>query len=246
MNFEKLIFKYPEKHKIFLPPFKYSYEKIFLLACMYDEDINLIKDLINHYNIKNNSIFVCRNILFYACACNNNLSIIKFLLEKFLTLSHVSGPENLLLIFYKACSYNENLEIIKFLYENYIVTQTWYHPNHSVNGLKRSVINNTNVEITKYFINKKIIPLVCPEKISINFLAFENKNLSIIKFLMNFFPFFVCEHQEIIINTEFNEFNDSDNLNFIKELIFKHQKNPRLVNENLCYCHYILTKKIPD
>ena len=236
MNYEKYILKYSKKQQEIFPSFKFMYEKIFILVCMYDDDINLIKDIINYYNIKNNSEFVIENTLNCACTCNKNLSVIKFLVEQYLMLSNVSCSENLRKSFINACCDNENVEIIKYLYY-LIITQIWYKPYDLKHGLQCAVQKNTNLEITKFFVNKIIEHNESQEYLPLNFLAFRNKNISILKYLMNFYPFLVCKHNNLRILTKFNEQNDPDNLNFIKELILNHIKNNLIVKNSICNCH---------
>jgi hypothetical protein len=160
------------------------------------------------------------NCLLLACGNNNNLDIIKYLIEDVRMDCHYLNylEDNCLTT---ACWENTNLEIIKYLIEDKKININ--HVDNNNNNCLLSACNaNTNLDVIKYLIEEKQMDVTYLNINGENCLTMacsNNTNISIIKYLIEDIKMNILHTNNIGSNCLLRACRHNTNLSIIKYLI---------------------------
>jgi len=188
--------------------------------------INIVKELLNHPNIKPNEKNDHEMTPFYVAFTNNNIDLIKLLLEddRIVIDTRNTNTNN-----GYTNTYN-NIDIIKLIYEN---PRSTFHLQDAsgMNGLHIACFFN-NINIVKLFLDDKRFDMnTCNNegKTIIHFIA-DHLNLEIIKLLNNYDINIQQNNGYTPLLEAINNYKP-ENINFIKYLL-ENNADPKICNKN--------------
>ena len=152
-------------------------EQAFLLACWHNNNLEIIKFLVQKKYVKPKSLN--SKILLLTCQRNKNLDIIKYIF----TICDKNKYEYL--NFFLMSCYNENIEVM------YYINKKFKNNMYAVNDQEKNAfdiaIGNKNIKILKYLINEQNFNYLQFNHSSFRYLyeAIFSKNLETLKYLIN-------------------------------------------------------------
>jgi NADH:ubiquinone oxidoreductase subunit E len=210
----------------------------FFAACMFNNDTEIIKRLVDRYQIDVNQIDDRGQTgLSLACWKNTNIEVIKYLMEN-LRIDENFMNDNINVCLVLACGGNANLEIIKYLMEDQRLDKNYVtDEDDSDTCLTYACRENPNLHVIKYLIEDQGMD---PKHLSdtnscLGLACMRNTNLEIIKYLIN--------DQKMDINHLNYNFDTcltlacmGNNLDIIKYLVNDQKMNINHVNNNSDTC----------
>ena len=163
--------------------------KAFFIACYIENNLQILKNIINENNIDINYLDKNKNNGFcVACKRNPNIKIIKFLIKQKIDVTHKNIFDHDRFLF--ACSKNDNIDIIKYLF-NYLSKNTASIDSIFLNykydnPFLLACEKNKNINIIKYLVSDVKIDINVKNKCGINAIlaATYGNNTEILNFLI--------------------------------------------------------------
>jgi ankyrin repeat protein len=210
----------------------------FLIACMFSNQPEIIRRLVDGYQIDVNQTDERGNTgLSLACRQNTNIEIIKYLIDVMrMDVNHMNSNSSTCLI--QACAGNTNLGIIKYLIEDQRLNIRHVTEDYET-CLTVACWENPNLDVIKYLIEDLGLDLWgmnADANSCLGLACMSNGNLEIIKYLIN--------DQKMNIKHVNNNSDtclslacmSNGNLEIIKYLINDQKMNIKHVNNNSDTC----------